>query len=265
MQIKRCLLLGRKARTKLDSVLKSRDITLPTKVRILKAMVFPVVMYGCESWIIKSSALKNWCFWTVVLEKTLKSPLDCKEIKPVNPKGNQSWIFLRRTDAETEAPVLWPPDAKNWLIGNDPDAGKDWRHEEKGMTEDAMVGWHHQLNGHSLVMEREAWCAAVYGVRRDWATELMCQNGVAVKRLEMSLFLRETVKGFTERWLIRTWKIGCVTKRGEYVHVGAADTEHQSMTQHGMKHGIKVARTESQRRWSCKGKLEKNWDSCISY
>ena len=104
-------------------------------------------MYGMweldhkESW-----ALKNWCFWTVVLEKTLESPLDFKEIKPVHPKGNQSWIFIGRTDAEAETPILWPPDAKNQLNGKDPDAGKDWRQEEKGMT-DEMVGWHHQLNG----------------------------------------------------------------------------------------------------------------------
>ena len=92
-------------------------------------------------------ALKNWCFWTVVLEKTLKSPLNCKEIKPVNPKGNQSWIFIGRTDAEAEAPILWPPDAKTWLTGKDPDAWQDWRQEEKGTTEDEMVGWHHQLDG----------------------------------------------------------------------------------------------------------------------
>ena len=98
-----------------------------------------------ESW-----ALKNWCFWTVVLEKTLESPLDCKEITPVHPKGNQPWIFIGRTDAEAETPILWPPDAKNWLIGKDPDAGKDWRQEEKGMTEDEMVGWHHRLNGHEF-------------------------------------------------------------------------------------------------------------------
>ena len=96
-----------------------------------------------ESWV-----PKNWCFWTVVLEKTLESPLDCKEIKPVNPKGNQSWIFIGRTDGEAETPILWPSDAKNWLIGKDPDAGKDWRQEEKGMTEDETVGCHHRLNGH---------------------------------------------------------------------------------------------------------------------
>ena len=95
-----------------------------------------------ESWV-----LKNWCFWTVVLEKTLTSPLECKEIQPVHPKGNQSWIFVERTDAEAETPILWPPDVKNWLIWKAPDAGKDWRWEEKGITEDEMVGWHHQLNG----------------------------------------------------------------------------------------------------------------------
>ena len=98
-----------------------------------------------ESW-----APKNWCFWTVVLEKTLESPLDFKEIKPVNPEGNKSWIFIERTDTEADAPILWPPDAKNWLIGKDPDAGKDWRWEEKGTTEDEMVGWHHQYNGHEF-------------------------------------------------------------------------------------------------------------------
>ena len=94
--------------------------------------------------------MKNWRFSTVVLEKTLESPLDCKEIQPVHPKGNQSWIFIGRTGAEAETPILWPPDAKNWLIGNDPDAGKDWRREEKGMTEDDMVGWHYQLDGHKF-------------------------------------------------------------------------------------------------------------------
>ena len=94
--------------------------------------------------------LKNWCFWTVVLEKTLESPLDCKEIQPVHPKGNQSWLFIRRTDTEAKAPKLWPPDVKNWLIGRDPDAGKDWRQEEKGMTEDEMAGWHHRLDGHEF-------------------------------------------------------------------------------------------------------------------
>ena len=98
-----------------------------------------------ESWV-----LKNWCFWTVVLEKTLESPLDCKEIQQVRPKGNQSWIFFGRTDAETEASILWSPDMKSWLIGKDPDAGKDWGQEEKGVAEDEVVGWHHQLDGHEF-------------------------------------------------------------------------------------------------------------------
>jgi len=98
-----------------------------------------------ESW-----APKNWCFWTVVLEKTLESPLDCKEIQPVHPKGDQSWVFTGRTDAEAETPILWPPHAKSWLIRKDPDAGRDWGQEEKGTTEDEMAGWHHQLDGHGF-------------------------------------------------------------------------------------------------------------------
>ena len=98
----------------------------------------------------KGWAPKNWCFWTVVLEKTLESPLDCKEIKPVSHKGNQSRIIIERNDPEAEAPILWPPGGKNWLIGKDSDAGKDWRQEEKGMTEDEMVGWHHRPNGHEF-------------------------------------------------------------------------------------------------------------------
>ena len=98
-----------------------------------------------ESW-----AQKNWCSWTVVLEETLESPLDCKEIQPVHPKGDQSCMFIGRTDVETETPILWPPDAKSWLIGKDPDAGKDWAQEEKGMTEDKMIGWHHRLKGHGF-------------------------------------------------------------------------------------------------------------------
>ena len=98
-----------------------------------------------ESWV-----LKNWCFWTMVLEKIFESPLDCKEIQPVHPKGNQSWIFIGRTDAEVETSIYWPPDEKNWLIGKDPDAGKDWRPEAKGTTDDEMVGWHHRLYRHEF-------------------------------------------------------------------------------------------------------------------
>ena len=105
--------------------------------------------------------LKNWWFWTVVLEKTVESPLDCKEIKPVHPKGNQYWIFIGRTDAEAEAPILWPPDVENWFIWKDPDAGKDWGQEEKGTAEDEMVGWHHWLYGNDF----EQALAAGYGHR----------------------------------------------------------------------------------------------------
>ena len=149
--IKRHLLLGRKVITNLDSILKSRDITLQKKVHLSQSYGFfssHVWMWELdykESW-----ALKNWCFWTVVLEKTLESPLDCKEIKPVCPKGNQSWIVIERTDVEAETPVLWPADVKNWLTVEGPDAGKDWRQEKKGMTEDEMVGCHYQLNGHEF-------------------------------------------------------------------------------------------------------------------
>ncbi len=145
-EIKRCLLLGRKVMTNLDSILKSRDITLPTKVRLgygfSSSHVWMWELDHKENWV-----LKNWCFWTVVLEKTLESPLDCKEIQPVHPKGDQSWVFIGRTDVEAETPILWPPDAKSWLIWKDPDAGKDWRQEEKGMTEDEMVGWHQRHDG----------------------------------------------------------------------------------------------------------------------
>ena len=119
-----------------------------------------------ESWV-----LKNWCFWTVVLEKTLESSLDSKEIEPVNPKGNQSWIFIGRTDAEAETPILWPSAVKNWLTGKDPDAGKDWRWEEKGMTEDETVGWYHRLNGHELWISSRSWWwtghAALDGVTKS--------------------------------------------------------------------------------------------------
>ena len=135
-----------------------------------------------ESW-----GLNNWCFWTVVLERTLESTLDCKEIQPVHPEGNQSWIFIGRTDAEAETPILWPPDVKNWLIGKDPDAEKDWRQDEKGTTEDTIAGWHHWLNGHEsekaweLVMNREAWCTQSVGSQRvghNWATELNMQPSI---------------------------------------------------------------------------------------
>ena len=132
-----------------------------------------------NSWLVINSslALKNWCFWSVVLEKTLKSPLDCKEIQPVHPKGNQSWIFTERTDVEAETPILWPPDAKNWLIWKDPDAGKDWGREEKGTTEDEMVGWHHRLNEHEF-----EWIPGV----GDGQRSLACCNPWGGKELDMT-------------------------------------------------------------------------------
>ena len=148
-EIKRHLLLEKMTMTNLDSILKSRDIAdkCPSSQSygFSSGHVWMWELDHKESW-----APENWCFWTVVLEKTLESPLDFKEIKPVNSKGNQPWIFIGRTDVEAEGPILWPPDAKNWLIGKDPDVEKDWRQEEKGMTEDEMVGWHHLLDGHEF-------------------------------------------------------------------------------------------------------------------
>ena len=155
---------------------------MPTNVCLVKAMVFPVVMYGCESWTIKKAGvLKNWCFWTVVLEKTLKSLLDCKGIQPVHAKGNHSWIFVGRTDVEAETPILWPPDGKNWLTGKDPDAGKDWSLEEKGMTEDEMVGWHHWLDGHEF-----EWALGVC----DGQGSLACCSPWGYKELDLTELLK---------------------------------------------------------------------------
>ena len=247
-EIKRCLLLWRKAMTNLDSILKSKDITLQIKVSLVKDVVFQVVMFWCEKLKVKLAqswptlcvpmayivhgilqarilewvafplsrgssqprdrtqvshisgdslpakpqgksntgvdykerwALENWCFWTVMLEKTLDSPFDCKEIKSVSPKGNQSWIFIGRTDAKAETPILWPPDVKNWLFGKDPDPGKDWRQEET--REDDMVEWYHWLEGHEFEQalgvgdkQGSLACYSPWGhrVRHDWLTEL---------------------------------------------------------------------------------------------
>ena len=141
-----------------------------------------------ENW-----APKNCCFWTVVLEKTLESPLDCTEIQPVHPKGDQSWIFIWRTDAEAEDSIFWPPDVKNWLIWKDPDAGKDWRQEEKGMTEDEMVGWHHQLNGHKFVQALGAGdrqgslaCCSPWGHKESDTTEWLNWTELNSRKSESS-------------------------------------------------------------------------------
>ena len=149
-EIKRCLLLGRKVMTNLDSMLRSRDYFAnkgpsSQSYGFSSSHVWMWELDYKESWV-----QKNRCFWTVVLEKILESPLDCKEIQPVHSKGDQSWIFTGRTDAEAETSILWPPHVKSWLIWKDPDAGKHWRWEEKGTTEDEMVGWYHQLNGHEF-------------------------------------------------------------------------------------------------------------------
>ena len=125
----------------------------------------------------------NWCFWTVVLDKTLESPLDCKEIQPVHPKGDQSWVFIGRTDVEAETPILWPPDAKSWLIWKDPDAGKHWRQEEKGMTEDEIIGWHHWLNGHEF-----GWTPGV----DDEQGDLVCCDSWGHKESDMTEWLNWT-------------------------------------------------------------------------
>ena len=164
--------------TNLDSILKSRDINLPTNICLVKAMVFPVVIYRWECWTIKKAEL--WCFQTMILEKILESPLDYKEIQPVHPKENKSWIFIGRTDAEAETPIRWPSDAKNQLIGEDPDAGKDWR-QEKGQW--GWDGWMASLTRWTWVWVGSGswWCTGKPGVLQsigssrvghDWATEL---------------------------------------------------------------------------------------------
>ena len=169
-EIKRHLLLGRKVMTNLDSILKSRHYFAnklsSQRYGFSSSHVLMWELDHKEGWV-----LKNWFFQTVVLEKALESPLDSKEIKPVNPRGNQSWIFIGRTDAEAEALVLWLPDMKSQLIGKDPDDGKNWRQKVKGMTEDQMVGWLYQLNGQEFEQtpgDSEGQGVAVFGVVKSW-------------------------------------------------------------------------------------------------
>ena len=194
--------------TNLDSIFKSRDITLPTKVRLVKAMVFPVVRYRCESWTVKAERRRIDVFWTVVLEKTLESPLDCKEIQPVHSEGDQPWDFFGRNDAKVETAVLWPPHVKSWLIGKDSDAGKDCGQGEKGTTEDEMSGWHHWLNG-----RESEWNPGV----GDGQGGLVCCNSWGRKELDM-----------TERL---NWTVYLTLSLLEYNHKGWLFSEHIKPTE----------------------------------
>ena len=196
----------------LDSILKSKVtlVNLVTKVHLVKAMVFS----SSHVWIWElnykgSWAPKNWCFWTVVWEETLESPLDCKEIQPVHPKGDQSWVFTGRTDAEVETPILWPPHAKSWLIGKDPDAGKDWRQEEKGMTEEEMVGWHHWPEGHKFEQAP--------GVG-DGQGSLACCSSWGRKEMDITEWLN-----WTERFVIYAYIVTHITYI--YIHTYIYNTQ----------------------------------------
>ena len=182
-----------------DSIFKSRDIALPTKVHLVKAMVFPVVMYGCESWTGKKAERRRidafvlWC-WRRLLRV---SSLDCKEIQPLHSKGDQSWVFFWRTDAKAETPTLWPPHAKSWLTGKDSDAGRDWGQEEKGTTEDEMAGWHHRINGREY-----EWTPGVGDRQRG----LVCCNSWGRKELDTFQFSWVTELNYTNtsRKILRT-------------------------------------------------------------
>ena len=177
-EIKRCLLLGRKVMTNLAEILLCQQSNILPSSQGYGFSSGHVWMWelDCE----ESWALKNWCFWTVVLEKIVESPLDCRKIQPVHPKRDQSWMFIGRTDVEAETPVLWPPHAKSWLIGKDPDAGRNWGQEEKGMTEDEMAGWHHRLDGQEFewtlgvgVGQGGLACCNSWGRKESDTTELL--------------------------------------------------------------------------------------------
>ena len=168
--------------TNLDSILKSQDIILPTKVHLVKVMVFSVVMYGCESWTVKKAECQKLMRLNCGVGEDSWQSLDCKEMQPVHPKGDQTWVFIGTTDAKAETPILWPPHAKSWVIGKDPDAARDWGQEEKGTTEDEMAGWHHRLDGCEFRVNSGSWWwtgrpgllrfMGSQRVRHDWVTEL---------------------------------------------------------------------------------------------
>ena len=183
-----------------------------------------------------------------MLEKNLESPLDCTEIKPVNPKGNQSWIFIGRTDAEAETPILWPPEAKSWLTGKDPDAEKNWGREEKGVTEDEMVGWHHRLNAHEfeqaleIVMDREAWRAAVHGVTKSW-TWLSDWTTTTIQMLECweSHFRYICLFWGFGNWIIDTLIVKIVSWKVNLFHLGSpiyAVLSHSVVSESLWPHGL---------------------------
>ena len=190
------------------------------KVHLFKAMVFPVVMYGCESWTLKKAECRRIdAFWTVVLEKTLESSLDGRKVKPVNPKGNQSWIFVGGTNGE--ALILWPPNAKNCLIGKDPDAGKDWRQGEKGMTVDELVGWHHQLNGRKFEQapgvgdgQESLMCCSPWGFKESDTTEQLNWTELlekCISKLQLDINSQQSEwssKSLQTVILVKVWREG---------------------------------------------------------
>ena len=192
--MKRRLLLEKKVMTNLDSILKSRDHYIAKKGLSSQGYGFSsghvwIWELDCE----ESWAPKNWCFWTVLLEKTLESPLDCKEIQPVHPLGDQSWVFIGRTDAEAETPILWPPHSKSWLTGKVPDAWRDWGQEEKGATEAEVAGWHHQLVDMSLSLgvgdgQGGLVCCNSWG-RKELETSDWTKNGIYVNNSFNNIFL----------------------------------------------------------------------------
>ena len=202
----------------------SHVIVFPTTFSPVLSFFLPFEETICRFWWMweldykESWAPKNWCFWTVVLEKTLESPLDCKTIKPVNPQGNQSWMFTGRTDAEAETPILWPPDIKNLLIRKDPDAGKVWRQEEKGTTEDEMDGWHHRLNGHEFEQAPGAGdgqgslaCCSPWGCKEsdtteqlNWTVGFSSRQIILIFLLWSSYFPHLPIRGI----LLQEWEVG---------------------------------------------------------